>query len=572
INPATNAWNATAGIVAQATAAHSSNSLPTKLEFYTTDSGSASLALRMTITERGFVQIGGSAAGMKLSSYHTITDPSDSNIGALYANADVTFNTYSSQSVYNIILATIRGSASVTGAQYGSLLYAYNYNTATVSVLTGAQAWVRNLSTGTITSAIGLRVANPSNSGTITNNYGLYIENMTAGTNNYGIYIAGSNQYAIYCAGGMIYSDGVVGLGSTPLQQARLYTYYETAATIGNYHALYARVRTISTATSGVQAYNYVAAEAAGTTPPSALYGLVSDIIASPAYTISSASSFQSGGSLGSTTITNYYAFNAVRPTGTITYSYGLYVGSGFAYGIWVTNGYTYLGGPTAIGIGVSSAAYLSLHNTTSISALRFTGSSDVLNPVNGDVWYDSFDIKLRKGGMDHRLDGWVYMVVTPVSVTNTTTETALFSVTIPGGFLAGRRKLLVRAFGRITNASTTATPSLTIRAKYGTSVITVSFSTVSTSSNRAFELEYWISSTTSTSSQRAYLRFLYGGTTSYSSGATATAQTLSDFLNATCVPAVDSSANQTLTVTAQWGAASTSYVCELFSAVVLAY
>ncbi|MEM4227516.1 MAG: hypothetical protein QW793_05000, partial [Candidatus Caldarchaeum sp.] len=96
INPATNAWNATAGIVAQATAAHSSNSLPTKLEFYTTDSGSASPAVRMTITERGFVQIGGSAAGMKLSSYHTITDPSDSNIGALYANADVTFNTYSS--------------------------------------------------------------------------------------------------------------------------------------------------------------------------------------------------------------------------------------------------------------------------------------------------------------------------------------------------------------------------------------------------------------------------------------------------------------------------------------------
>jgi hypothetical protein len=52
-------------------------------------------------------------------------------------------------------------------------------------------------------------------SGTITNNYGLYIENMQSGTNDYGVYINGADTYALWVDSGESRFDGQVTIGES---------------------------------------------------------------------------------------------------------------------------------------------------------------------------------------------------------------------------------------------------------------------------------------------------------------------------------------------------------------------
>lgn len=73
-----------------------------------------------------------------------------------------------------------------------------------------------------VTNYEAYHVSAPTTGGTITNAYGLYVDNLTSGTNNYGIYVAGASTYAIWTASGVNRFDGdiltthVVGQGSTP--------------------------------------------------------------------------------------------------------------------------------------------------------------------------------------------------------------------------------------------------------------------------------------------------------------------------------------------------------------------
>ena len=73
-----------------------------------------------------------------------------------------------------------------------------NYTVDTVHLFAGT---LRLISGVTVTDAVNIYVTNPANSGanplgTITNNYGIYIENMTSGsTLNYSIYSAGGLNY-----------------------------------------------------------------------------------------------------------------------------------------------------------------------------------------------------------------------------------------------------------------------------------------------------------------------------------------------------------------------------------------
>lgn len=91
-----------------------------------------------------------------------------------------------------------------------------NQSTGTVGSLSGVYARIDNNSTGTIGNAYSMRVLNPNNaSGTINNNYGLHIANQTAGTNDYGIYIAGADTYAIYSDDGINRFDGAVMIATT---------------------------------------------------------------------------------------------------------------------------------------------------------------------------------------------------------------------------------------------------------------------------------------------------------------------------------------------------------------------
>ena len=97
-----------------------------------------------------------------------------------------------------------------TGVLYGIAMDVRHLGTATASDLRAGAYVVGNTSTGTISSAHGLRIQSAFNTGggTITSNYGIYIENQTAGSSDYGIYIAGSDTYAIWVDSGLARFDG----------------------------------------------------------------------------------------------------------------------------------------------------------------------------------------------------------------------------------------------------------------------------------------------------------------------------------------------------------------------------
>jgi hypothetical protein len=102
-----------------------------------------------------------------------------------------------------------KGSVNQTNSGNGSsamIASAFCSNTATVTAMSAIRADTRNLSTGTITSAVGVLVNDIANSGggTITSAYGMRIQPQTGGTSIYGVYseISNSiNNYNFYAAG-----------------------------------------------------------------------------------------------------------------------------------------------------------------------------------------------------------------------------------------------------------------------------------------------------------------------------------------------------------------------------------
>jgi len=88
---------------------------------------------------------------------------------------------------------------------------ASNNSTLTVARMYAIQAQVLNYSTGSITDSVGIRVKSAvSLGGSIANNYGLYIENQSVGTADYGVYVAGADTYALFVDSGATRLDGTL--------------------------------------------------------------------------------------------------------------------------------------------------------------------------------------------------------------------------------------------------------------------------------------------------------------------------------------------------------------------------
>jgi hypothetical protein len=86
-----------------------------------------------------------------------------------------------------------------------------NFSTGTISTASALEAAIFNVGGGTITSAKILHVQNPNNSlGTIANAYGLYIDDLTAATLNYPIYVSDGSTNARFS----VRNDGKVGIGT----------------------------------------------------------------------------------------------------------------------------------------------------------------------------------------------------------------------------------------------------------------------------------------------------------------------------------------------------------------------
>ncbi len=113
---------------------------------------------------------------------------------------------------------SVNQTASTTGPSAG-VFSAFNSNTGTVTLFSGVRLDSRNLSTGTITNLQGLYITDALNSGggVITNNYGVRINDQTAGTNIYGLGLAvssGTTKYNVYASGtAQNHFAGFVGIG-----------------------------------------------------------------------------------------------------------------------------------------------------------------------------------------------------------------------------------------------------------------------------------------------------------------------------------------------------------------------
>ena len=109
--------------------------------------------------------------------------------------------------------ATKTGAGSVATLR-GVLGTAQNTGTATVTNLVGLSTWMQNTGGGTVTNAMGLHIPRSLGQNTVTNDYGLKIDNRWGGTdNNYGLFIqnatGATNNYAIYTGGGDIRFGGL---------------------------------------------------------------------------------------------------------------------------------------------------------------------------------------------------------------------------------------------------------------------------------------------------------------------------------------------------------------------------
>lgn len=132
---------------------------------------------------------------------------------------------------------------------------------------------------------------------------------------------------------------------------------------------------------------------------------------------------------------------------------------------------------------------------------------------------------------------------VTAVAVNNTTTETTLYSYSLPANSLGKRGMAVVTVF--IDDFEHDETTTLTIRFKYGsTTVGTISFSPADNTENQELKVVGTLVSNNSTSSQKSFLSCEGRDNISHVS--------YYDYGTAS----EDSTGNLTLSVTAQWGAA----------------
>jgi hypothetical protein len=104
-----------------------------------------------------------------------------------------------------IVRSAYTGGTSTITRKYGIKL---DNNTTSGGLATG------NFTSAAIATYYGLYHAAPVN-GTITTGYGIYVENMTQATNDYGIYIGGADTYAIWSDSGVNRFDGNVLAGTT---------------------------------------------------------------------------------------------------------------------------------------------------------------------------------------------------------------------------------------------------------------------------------------------------------------------------------------------------------------------
>lgn len=170
------------------------------------------------------VNIGTTTQASTIKAYVATTGTSAA-ANAIYSQSSISIST-SPASVQSACLTgdqTITGNANSTNTTGITAVegFARSTGTATVTALNAFRTVITNTSTGTVTHAYHFRSFNATNSGggTITNQYGHHVEDLTSATNNFAAHwnvSSGSNKWNLYALGTATnYMNGSVTIGST---------------------------------------------------------------------------------------------------------------------------------------------------------------------------------------------------------------------------------------------------------------------------------------------------------------------------------------------------------------------
>jgi hypothetical protein len=246
------------------------------------------------------------------------------------------------------------------------------------------------------------------------------------------------------------------------------------------------------------------------------------------------------------------------------------------ATGLKVTDGgigNTQLGSITAAGK-ISGSALTSLSSTPSgAGALPVAnGGTNITSYATGDLLYASSPTALTKlnAGVDGQylslssgLPTWSAIAgggpvtleytkplnvdITPVTVTNTATETTIYSYSLAGGTLGTNKVIRGLLSGTYQNNSG-GTRTVTVRVKYGaTTILQKASAAIATNAGTgSFQIDFNLYAQGSASVQQAWMAC------SFESGANVSVN-----FDDRGVAAINSAANQTLTVTVQFSAAT---------------
>lgn len=132
------------------------------------------------------------------------------NVRTVLANPTISLGSGFGVALYDAV-GTVTGTANTDHMISYQARSIYD-SSGTVGSLTGFGSILVN-DGGNATNMYGFLAYDPTGTGSVTNNYGLYVNSLTKGTNNYAVYTAGSTPS--YFGGAITANGGVVGLGTT---------------------------------------------------------------------------------------------------------------------------------------------------------------------------------------------------------------------------------------------------------------------------------------------------------------------------------------------------------------------
>lgn len=200
--------------------------------------------------------------------------------------------------------------------------------------------------------------------------------------------------------------------------------------------------------------------------------------------------------------------------------------------------------------------------------SLRFTEIANPSAPSSNDLLLFGSNVD---GGLRAMLDsgevvdlgGVIGRDVVATSVTNTVTETTVFTHTVQGGTLGTTHVLRFVAFGTYTN-NTGANRTVTFRVKYDTTTMYAhaSGNLATSASARGWGIEGYIAANNSTNSQDSFFRSTIGAVTTVDGNGEAAAETF--VATGFALSSEDSTGDLAVTLTIEHSNADTTAACRI--------